>query len=235
MQTSRLVPAGLALGASLWILTLGGCATTYSQGVTAARQGRYAEAAVLYEQALAKDPDRLDALIQLGIARYKLGDLDGALDVLERARPRAPGDPAVRLFLGIAYLRKNDLTRADEHLSAFIDLKPDRRLAAQAERTITLIRSESLSEQARTFAAASLETEAELAQEAIDAWRALQNERWYYGYPYPWYPYPTAYPCVWRAGWLRCFSRRRREAGRPFRLSRSTRDRISLMRSSVIR
>jgi tetratricopeptide (TPR) repeat protein len=208
MQISRLVPAGLALGASLWLLTLAGCATPYTQGVMAARQGRYAEASVLYEQALAKDPDRLDALVQLGLARYKLGDLDGAVDALERARPRAPGDMAVRLFLGIAYLRKNELGRADEHLTAFVDLKPDRRLAAQAERTITLIRMEPLSEQWRTFAAASLETEAELAQEAIDAWRALQNERWYYGYPYPWYPYPAAYPaplCVWRAGWLRCY------------------------------
>jgi tetratricopeptide (TPR) repeat protein len=33
----------------------------------AARQGRYAEAAAYYEQALARDPDRLDVLVQLGI------------------------------------------------------------------------------------------------------------------------------------------------------------------------
>jgi tetratricopeptide (TPR) repeat protein len=190
------------------ILMLAGCATPYSQGIAASRQGRYAEASVLYEQVLAHDPERLDALVQLGIARYKLGDLDGSIDALERARPRAPGDPAVRLFLGIAYLRKNDLSRADEHLTAFVDLKPDRRLATQAERAIKLIRSEPLSEQARVFAAASLETEAELAQEVIDAWRTLQNERWYYAYPYPWYPYPAAYrmaPCPWRAGWLGCY------------------------------
>ena len=37
-----------------------------------------------------------------------LGALDEAIDVLERARERAPGEMAVRLFLGLAYLRKNE-------------------------------------------------------------------------------------------------------------------------------
>jgi tetratricopeptide (TPR) repeat protein len=193
------------IGMSLALLTLAGCATPYSQGAMAARQGRYAEASVLYEQALARDPDRLDALVQLGIVRYKLGDLDGAIDVLERARTRAPGAAPVQLFLGLAYLRKNELGQADERLTAFADLRPDRRLAAQAERTVKLMRSEPLSDQARTFAAASLETEAELAEEAHEAWRALENERWYYWYPYPYSaPYPAPL-CVWRAGWFRCF------------------------------
>ena len=33
----------------------------------AARQGRYAQASAYYEKTLARDPDRLDALVQLGI------------------------------------------------------------------------------------------------------------------------------------------------------------------------
>jgi hypothetical protein len=53
---------------------------------------------------------------------------------------------AVRLFLGFAYLRKNELGKADAHLTPFVNLEPDRRLAAQAERTIKVVRSESLSE-----------------------------------------------------------------------------------------
>jgi hypothetical protein len=115
----------------------------------------------------------------------------------------------VQLFLGLAYLRKNELGQAEERLTAFVALMPDRRLASQAERTVKLMRSEALSEQARTVAAASLETEAELAQEANEAWRALAHERWYYWYPYPYaYPYLAPYPapmCAWRAGWFRCF------------------------------
>jgi tetratricopeptide (TPR) repeat protein len=199
---------GLA-GVALVVLTLAGCATSYRQGLAAARQGRYAEASVLYEEALARNPDRLDAIVQLGIVRYKLGALDGAIELLERARTRAPAEPSVRLFLALAYLGKNDLPAADEQLTTYVGLKPDRRVAAQAERTIAMIRSGPLSEETRAFAAASLENAAELAEE-VDAWRSLESERWYVWGPYP-YPYaypPGPYPgCwwAWRSGWLRCY------------------------------
>jgi len=96
-----------ALAAALVVLTLAGCATPYRQGLVAARQGRYAEASVLYEEALARNPDRLDAIVQLGIVRYKLGALERAIELLERARTRAPAEPSVRLYLALAYLRKN--------------------------------------------------------------------------------------------------------------------------------
>jgi tetratricopeptide (TPR) repeat protein len=199
--------------AALVVATLAGCATPYSQGLVAAGQGRYAEASVLYEEALARKPDRLDAIVQLGIVRYKLGALDGAIELLERARTRAPAEPSVRFFLALAYLRKNELPQADEHLTTFIGLKPDRRVAAQAERTIAMIRSGPLSEETRAFAASSLENAADLADE-VDAWRALESERWSYWGPYPYpYRYPYPYPpgpyagCwwAWRSGWLRCY------------------------------
>jgi hypothetical protein len=77
-----------------------------------------------------------------------LGALDEAIDVLERA----PGEMAVRLFLGFAYPRKNELGKAEAHLTAFVNLEPDRRLAPQAKRTSKVVRSESLSEEMRTFA-----------------------------------------------------------------------------------
>jgi tetratricopeptide (TPR) repeat protein len=193
--------------AALVVVTLAGCATPYSQGLVAARQGRYAEASVLYEEALARNPGRLDAIVQLGIVRYKLGALDGAIELLDRARTRAPAEPSVRLYLALAYLRKNELPAADEQLTTFVGLQPDRRVAAQAERTIAMIRSGPLPEETRAFAAASLENAADLADE-VDAWRALESERWYFWGPYP-YPYPPApYPgCgyAWRGGWLRCY------------------------------
>jgi len=193
--------------AALVVVTLAGCATPYSQGLVATRQGRYAEASVLYEEALARNPGRLDAIVQLGIVRYKLGALDGAIELLDRARTRAPAEPSVRLYLALAYLRKNELPAADEQLTTFVGLQPDRRVAAQAERTIAMIRSGPLPEETRAFAAASLENAADLADE-VDAWRALESERWYFWGPYP-YPYPPApYPgCgyAWRGGWLRCY------------------------------
>jgi tetratricopeptide (TPR) repeat protein len=194
----------ILLGIVLGLLPLAGCATAYSEGLVAARHGRYAEAATLYERALADDPDRIDAQVQLGIVRYKLGAIDQAIDTLNTVLDRAPSEPAARLYLGLAYLRKNDVRDADAHLGAFLDSRPDRRLAAQVERTLKLIRTQPLSLELREFAAASLESEAELAQEVREAWRALEYERT------RWYSYPAAYPyfgapCFWRGGWMQCF------------------------------
>jgi tetratricopeptide (TPR) repeat protein len=188
----------------LGLVLLAGCATAYSDGLAAARHGRYAEAATLYERALADDPDRVDAKVQLGIVRYKLGSVDEAIDTLNTVLERAPGETVARLYLGLAYLRKNDVRGAEAHLGAFVDSRPDRRLAAQVERTLKLIRTHPLSVELREFAAASLESEAELAQEVREARRALEYERT------RWYPYPAAYPyfgapCFWRGGWMQCF------------------------------
>ena len=58
---------------------LAGCATPYLQGRTALQQGRYDEAA-----------RRLDALAGLGVARYKLGAFDEAVDTLHRVVTHAP-------------------------------------------------------------------------------------------------------------------------------------------------
>jgi len=194
---------------AVWVLTtlaLAGCATTpYAAGDAAARQGRYAEAVSHYQKALVGDPDRIDALVGLGIARYKLGALAEAIDALERAVAHAPEEARARFYLGLSYLRKGDLDRADAHLTAFVNLKPERRLAAQVDRTLNLIRAKPLPEETRVFAAASLENEAELVQEASEAWRALEYERynrWYY----PYYPGSFFGPgCYGIGSRLRCF------------------------------
>lgn len=190
----------------LGTLGLAGCATTpYAAGVEAAKQGRYAEAVTGYEEALNRDPNRLDALIGLGIARYKLGALTEAIEILEKAVARTPAEGTARLYLALGYLRTGDAGRVDEHLTAFIGLQPDRRLAAQADRTLKMLRAGPISEETRAFVAVSLEDEAELVQEASEAWRALDYERynrWYYPY-YPGYFFGPG--CYGRAGRLRCF------------------------------
>src|SRR4029434_8820119 len=88
--------------AALVVATLAGCATPYSQGLVAAGQGRYAEASVLYEEALARNPDRLDAIVQLGIVRYKLGALDGAIEAPQRARAGAPARASGRTCVSLS-------------------------------------------------------------------------------------------------------------------------------------
>src|SRR5438309_11357674 len=69
---------------------LAGCATPYGRARTALAEERYEEAASGFEEILTRHPDRLDALIGLGKARYKLGAFDDAITALTRAAARAP-------------------------------------------------------------------------------------------------------------------------------------------------
>jgi len=157
---------------------LGGCATAYVQGATAYRQGRYDEAASRFAAVLAEEPDRLDALVGLGLARYQLGAWDDAVDVLERAVAQAPGHAMARLYLGLAHLQRGEEGRADEHLTAFRTLQLDPRTAAQVDRTLRLLRDAPLTADLRAFVAAGLEDAAEWRRELQETRRALRDEQW---------------------------------------------------------
>ena len=157
----RFNPAALCL--LLW--DLAGCATPYTQALTAFQQGRYEEAASRFAAVLARDPGRLDALLGLGVTRYRLRDFDATVDVLGRVVSRAPENPEARLYLALSFWQKGEDALAVEHLQALLDLKPAPRLAAQIDRALGVIRLDSLSEQMRAFLAASLEDEWEQEQE----------------------------------------------------------------------
>ena len=198
------------------IALLTGCASAYSKGESAFRQGRFAEAEGYFMKVLAEHPDRLDALVGLGMAQYKRGEPDLAIETLQKALAVRPNDPSVRLYLGLSYLRKNDVARASEQLAALRALPIDPRLAQQVDHTLEVLRRPPLNEQVRDLLVSSLDTAAELAREAYEA--RLQTQRAFYpppyfGYPYPGYPYygfpyfGSGYPgcvLVWRAGQLIC-------------------------------
>ncbi len=160
-------------------LVLTGCATAYIQGLAALRQGRYDEAASSFQEALAAQPERLEALAGLGIARFKQGAFDEAVDSLGRVVAQRPDDATARLYLALGYLQKRDAFLAEEQLTALQRVDLDSRLAAQVERALDVIRSEPLTDAIRTFVSASLETEADLIRELREA--RLEARR--YGYP----------------------------------------------------
>lgn len=156
----------------LTTLMMTGCATSYLQGQAALQQGHYDEAAGHFQEALARDPARLDALVGLGVSRYKLGAFDEAVGVLSRVLARVPQQREARLYLGLSYLRKGEDGLADEQLTALADLKPHPRLAALIDRALKLLRAESpLSEEVRSFLAASLEDEVQWEREVREAQR----------------------------------------------------------------
>jgi tetratricopeptide (TPR) repeat protein len=178
-------------------LGLAGCATAMGEGSQALREGYYADAATHFEEALAEDPDRSDALLGLGVAKYRAGDADGAIEALERLVAREPRASTGRLYLALAYLGTGDLGRVEEHLTAYMRESPGTRLAAQADRALRLLRGpDGASEDLRAFVAASLENHAEMEREVVEAQRYARDAefraRWFSYDPFwprPYYIY----------------------------------------------
>lgn len=172
-----------------------GCATPYGEGRSALDKGRFAEAEGYFSQALADDPGSTDALVGLGIAQYKQGEIDRASDTLQRAVQVRPNEPSVRLYLGLAYLQKRDPLQAEQQLSALRSLDIDPRVAQQIGRAIEVLRQGPLSDPVREFLVGSLETQAQLSREAQEAQRPQPYYFPYYPYAYPYLGAPFA-PCL---------------------------------------
>jgi tetratricopeptide (TPR) repeat protein len=177
----RCYPALMAVLA----LAISGCATAYGQGRAALQQGRYAEAASSFEKALKEHPDRMDALVGLGIARYEQRAFDDAVAHLGRAVAQNPKLADAQLYLGLSYLERGDGGPAEEHLRAFRDLTQSARVARQIDDALRLMSTEQpLSPESRHFIATSLESTVKSEQE-------LQEARRYYGsyyHPFGWGP-----------------------------------------------
>ena len=169
-----------AAGLAVIAIRAAGCATTpTAAGSAALREGRAAEAASNFEQALAQEPERLDALIGLGISRFRLGGYDDAIASLSQAVSRAPAHPAARLYLALAHLRKHQDAQALEHLTALraLDLEP--RFGALVEQALTLLRAGGLSDPVRTYMIASLDYGADWSRELAETRRALRSAQLY--------------------------------------------------------
>jgi len=187
-----------------------GCASAVTQGQVALRQGRYVEAEGYFNEALAKDPDRTDAIVGLGISQYKQGRIEEAIEALGKAVLIRPNEPSVRLYLALAYLKKGDISQAEQQLTALRSLRIDSRIGDQVQQALDLLKQGPLSDSVRTFLVGSLETQAELSRDIQDArLQAQMAQASYFSYypfypfaPYPYFyygapygPYPYA-PCV---------------------------------------
>jgi len=175
---------------------LTGCATPYVRGRAALAEGRYEEAAGNFREALADDPTRVDALTGLGVALYRRGALEPAIEALQRAVAGAPRSCEARLYLGLGYLRRGDDQLAETELAALRRLEIHPRLGAQVERALAVLRLAALAGDVRDFVAASLEDEAEWEREVREARRAPRaclQPAWFFfwdareRYPYGWW------------------------------------------------
>ena len=167
----------IALG--LIAFAAAGCATSTSAGRQALNQGRPDEAAEQFQQALTENPENTDALLGLGVSRYRLGDYDAAATNLTQVVARKPAEPGARLYLALIYLRRGNDPGAIEQLTALRGLPLHPRFSAHVSRTLDLLRGPQLPDGARAYIAADLEDTAGWAREVADLQRSLS-------YAYTW-------------------------------------------------
>jgi tetratricopeptide (TPR) repeat protein len=181
------------MGLGLVLVALAGCATTQTAaGSSALREGRPAEAAEHFKEALADDPQRVDARIGLGISSYRLAAYDNAIATLSEAAKQAPGEPAAHLYLALSHLRKRDDAKAIEELTTLRALPLEPRLAAQVDQTLALLRAGGITDAIRTYIAASLDYAFDWTREIAETRLALRHAQlaWdpFWSRPYVLYP-----------------------------------------------
>ena len=76
--------------------------------------GQYPEAIALYEAYLAENPTSVEARSRLGFAYLKSGRIDDAVKAFETALKQEPGEPYSVLYLGMAYVNKEEFGKAAE-------------------------------------------------------------------------------------------------------------------------
>ena len=85
----------------------------YDQGLDLAFEGKLTEAIGKYREAIAIDPDYVDAVHALAMAHAELDDLDAAIEVGVRLCELAPDDILAHTSLSTFYQRKGMIPEAE--------------------------------------------------------------------------------------------------------------------------
>jgi tetratricopeptide (TPR) repeat protein len=173
------------------VVLLAGCAiSAQGRGERALLRGDFAGAITEFQQALAEDPDRLRTLHGLGVAQYKSDMHSDAEATFSRVLAREPHSGTALLYGGLLALRQRQDDVAADRLTQLRLIEPDPRFGAQVDRAFALLRAQPVTDETRTFIAASLEDAARAALEL----RAAQDEinrAWALSAAYPIHCYPT--------------------------------------------
>ena len=92
-------------------------------------QGKYQIAEKQYQTVLARDPNNLDALSNLGVVYFRTGKTRSAESVLKKALSIAPNDDFVLTTLGIVHYRQSRFDEALRELRKAIEINPNRATA----------------------------------------------------------------------------------------------------------
>ena len=93
-------------------------------GNTYFMEHNFREALIQYRRAIKINPTGKDPLINIGIAYYKLGDMDRAIDHLEKVKSITSPDRRLYYYLGAAYDRKGMRCKAKRYYRTYLKLLP---------------------------------------------------------------------------------------------------------------
>lgn len=120
-------------------------ATLLHYGFSLEHTGRLEEAVERYREAIAREPDFMEAHVDLAGVLWRLSDFEGSLVHAQHAVRIAPDHPYAVRILGTALLNLNRLDEAQAHLRRALQLKPDLALA-QLDLAFTLLAAGQLEE-----------------------------------------------------------------------------------------
>lgn len=99
-------------------------AAPYEEGMAAAEQEDWAQAVLLFSEAVKADPDSADAYNMLAYSQRHMGDLETAIRNYGMALDLDPRHEGAREYLGEALLLSGDLEGARAQLQALQEICP---------------------------------------------------------------------------------------------------------------
>ena len=103
------------------------------------------------------EADRLEALTEAGIERYRAGSFREAIGILNSVVASRADIPAAQLYLSLSHMRLGDDASAQRHLAVLGGLPINPRLRAQVDIVLEGMRTGSVSPPLRQFIASALD------------------------------------------------------------------------------
>lgn len=103
----------------------------FHRGLALKRTKRLPEAADEFAEALRLKPDYSRALEQLAVTKHQMGRSNEALELLNEAMDKDPGDATIYHALGQIYAAKGELDLAGENFARVVEYLPDNAVARQ--------------------------------------------------------------------------------------------------------
>jgi len=100
-----------------------------AHAMQATREGRLAEAILLFSDVLDMEPTHMDARIQRGRAHMEMGQYTEAMSDFQRAEDGAPQSPESMVAMGDLFFARKNYAQAIHHYDQSLDLNPSHAMA----------------------------------------------------------------------------------------------------------